>query len=391
MESLRAGLVGLGSVSQRGILPHLAQPDAQEKLRLVAVADVVTERAREMAERFHVPSFFSSLEEMLAGAALDLVIVASPIQLHVSHALAAIEAGKHVYVQKTMTTTLAEADALLAARDRKGIKLAAAPGFDLCLTTDRMRQIVNDGVLGRIYNVYTYTWGAAFHRDPKPGTRDPLAEIDPTWNFQPGGGPLPNVTVYALQLATSVVGPVRRVTALSTRLTREWRWGERTIPVEVDDNTMLVLEFASGALGSAVGSAGRAGACTPWGGFSLHGDAGTLEVTTVHQPSGYPLAFEVRGGRWEGDSDRSPRYATEIAEQPYLQGEHAAIPEPHVYADIMDLVDAVRADRSPMATGEQARHVVEIIEKAQIAARTGVTQEMTTSFVSRGGRCAPGA
>jgi predicted dehydrogenase len=55
--------------------------------------------------------------------------------------------------------------------------------------------------------------------------------------------------------------------------------------------------------------------------------------------------------------------------------------EPHVYVDIMDLVDAIQEDRPPRATGEQARHVVEIIERARIAARTGQAQELSSSFM----------
>ncbi|MBC8077075.1 MAG: hypothetical protein H7Y32_13445, partial [Chloroflexales bacterium] len=55
---LRAGLVGCGSLAQRGVLPHLSQPDAREKVRLVAVADANEERARQSAARFEVPAFF---------------------------------------------------------------------------------------------------------------------------------------------------------------------------------------------------------------------------------------------------------------------------------------------------------------------------------------------
>ena len=105
--ALRAGLVGCGSLSQRGILPHLSEPDAREKVRLVAVADAVVDRARAMAERFGVPNHYPGVEEMLAGAELDLVIVATPVQHHFANALVAVRAGKHVYVQKSMTSTLA--------------------------------------------------------------------------------------------------------------------------------------------------------------------------------------------------------------------------------------------------------------------------------------------
>src|SRR5436190_24044138 len=96
-NELRAGLVGCGNVSQRGILPHLSLPDAQESVRLVAVADAVEERAHASAQRFDVPSSFTGVEEMLAAADLDLVLVATPIPYHFQHAMAALQAGKHVY------------------------------------------------------------------------------------------------------------------------------------------------------------------------------------------------------------------------------------------------------------------------------------------------------
>ena len=98
-----------------------------------------------------------------------------------------------------------------------------------------------------------------------------------------------------------------------------------------------------------------------------------LEIADVDNSSGYPVRFSVHG--------RAAReYAAALADQPYLRDEHLAIEEPHVYCDIMDLVDAIREDRAPRATGEQARHVVEIIERAHAAARTGQTQELSSTF-----------
>jgi predicted dehydrogenase len=104
--------------------------------------------------------------------------------------------------------------------------------------------------------------------------------------------------------------------------------------------------------------------------MGLFGTHGSLEVTEVHNPSGYPVCFEVNG---------RPR-ATELTAQPYFRGEHLDLEEPHLYADVMDLADAILEDRAPRATGEQARHVVEIIEKAQVAARTGQAQALESTF-----------
>lgn len=369
---LRAGLVGCGSLSQRGVLPHLSQPDARARVQLVAVTDAVEERARQTAERYGVPAFFTSIEEMLAGAELDLVLVITPITHHYANALAAVNAGKHVYVQKAMTVTLGEADALLAARDRMGVKLAAAPGYELCTTTAHMRDLIMGGALGRVAVAYTYTMGFGHEHEPIRAGSGALAEIDPSWYYRAGAGPLPDVTVYSLQLITSLLGPVQRVTALANMLLPQRTWRGRTIDLDTADNTVVLMEFASGALGVAVGSDSRGSLSAPWGGLELYGTSSTLQVREVDNASGYPLVFEVQGGQV---------FQHRLDAQPYLSGAHLTIEEPHVYVDIMDLVDAIAEDRPPRASGEQARHVVEIIECAQRAARTGQTQQLSSTYM----------
>lgn len=365
---LHAGLVGCGSLALRGPLPHLSQPDAQEKVRLVAVVDTVAERARQSAERFNVPAWFTSIDEMLAKSDLDLVLILTPIPYHYANALAAIEAGKHVYVQKAMTTTLADADALLAARDRKGVKLAAAPGFELFPATAHMRQLVNDGVLGRVSVGFSYTWGFGHEFESIRTGQGALAEIDPTWYYRAGAGPLPDVTVYGFQLATSILGSVTRVTALANKTAETRTWQGKTMTVETPDNNLVMMEFATGALVTAVGANLRGSPRIPWGGLGLYGADGVLEVLDVDGASGYPLVFDVRS------RDMNETVSYQLADQPYLQGAHLTIEEPHTYCDIMDLVDAIVEGRPSRAPGEQARHVVEIIEKAKVAATTGQTQ-----------------
>ena len=126
----------------------------------------------------------------------------------------------------------------------------------------------------------------------------------------------------------------------------------------------------------------------PWGGLGLYGDAGVLEVLEVDFASAYPLRYEIQGGIWDSnDGSEVPtrEFRLPLTEQPYLQGPHLQIEEPHIYADIMDLVDAIRTDRQPLASGEQARHVIEILELARSAARTGQTQVLTSTFSWDGG------
>jgi predicted dehydrogenase len=277
-----------------------------------------------------------------------------------------------VYVQKAMTVTLAEADALLAARDRMGVKLAAAPGYELCTTTAQMRELITGGALGKVAVAYTYTMGFGHEHEPIRAGSGALAEIDPSWYYRAGAGPLPDVTVYSLQLITSLLGPVRRVTALANMLLPQRTWRGRTIDLETADNNVVLMEFASGALGVAVGSDSRGSLSAPWGGLELYGTDATLQVREVDNASGYPLTFEVQGGQV---------FHHRLDAQPYLSGAHLTIEEPHVYVDIMDLVDAIAQGRPPRASGEQARHVVEIIECAQRAARSGQTQHLSSTIV----------
>lgn len=368
-DILRAGMVGLGSLAQRGVLPHLSQPDARERLRLVAVADVVAERARQTAERYGVPHWFTDIDAMLAGADLDVVLILTPIAQHYGQAMRAIAAGKHVYVQKAMSVTLAEADALLAARDRAGVRLAAAPGFELFPSAAAMREVVQSGTLGRVGVGYTYTMGFGHEHEPIRAQDGALAAIDPSWYYRAGAGPLPDVTVYALQLATSVLGPVRRVAAFANKIMPERTWRGQAIQIEVADNSLVLLEFVSGALVTAVGADVRGSSRAPWGGLELFGTRGALEVTQVDHASGYPLRFSAAGRE----------HAHALTDQPYLTGKHLRIEEPHVYCDIMDLANAIREGRPARATGEQARHVVEIIEAAHRAAASGVAQELTST------------
>lgn len=382
-HSLNAALIGCGSVSQRGVLPHLSCTDAKARIHLVAVVDAVAERAKLSAEKFGVPRWFSDIHEMLARVDVDMVLVITPIQYHFDNAMTAIAAGKHVYVQKSMTATLEEANQLLAARDRAGVKLVAAPGFELFPTTPQMREIVCSELIGKIGFGYTYAWGFGHEHERVRSGSDALSNINPMWYYRKGAGPLPDVTIYSLQLATSVLGPVVKVTALGNKLMPERRWRDETVTIEVEDNVVLLMEFASGAIVTGVGSDTAGSERNPWGAMGLYGTHGALEITKVDQATGYPLAFEVYGGGGWGTFGQSighRKYEEPLTAQKYLQGEHLELEESHLYVDIMELADAILEDRAPRAGGEQARHVVEIIECAHVAIATGQTQRLTTTF-----------
>ena len=97
MSIVRIGLAGCGSVSQRGLLPHLASTDINEWAELTAVMDPVPGRAEATKAKFGAKMAFESYEEMLASD-IDAVVIASPIGYHYEQAMKAIAAGKHLHL-----------------------------------------------------------------------------------------------------------------------------------------------------------------------------------------------------------------------------------------------------------------------------------------------------
>ena len=368
---VRLGVVGAGSIAVRGILPHLSLDDVHDRVRLQAVCDPVPGRAEAAAARFGIPHAFAEYEELLARGEVDAVTIASPIGLHYRQGRLALDAGKHVHFNKTMTTTVDEATDLIETARANGLKLVASPGEMLRPHNQRIKELIWEGALG------TLAWaacGAAFgtyhEREQVRQGDDVLSNIDPSWYFRkPGGGPLYDMTVYALHALTGILGPAKRVTALSGVRMKEREFRGRMVPCDADDNTLMVLDFGDALFAFVYGTA--AGRVTEGFGPSFFGTRGSIVGLTLNgQPFDYPgRELAEQGGR----SGRQWLL-------PHVVGPHREIGEAHVYEDIMQLVDWIRDDQPTIVTAEHARHVIDIIESAYRAAETGQTQELRTTF-----------
>jgi predicted dehydrogenase len=372
-EPLRIGIVGVGAVVLRGILPHLTQRDVADRVTVVALADPVIERAREAAARYGVQTAVGSLEALLDVEGLDAVTIASPIGLHFEGARAALQAGKHVHLNKTMTTTVADADELIELAARTGLRIVASPGEVLRPHVRRTRELIEEGAIGRMIWAICGAASGTYHEDEPEREATTGGPIDPSWYFRkPGGGPMYDMTVYALHGLTSVLGPARRVTALSAVRIPERTFQGRTVTTEADDNTVLLVDFGEGlaavAYGTAAGSPNRQFASGLY-----YGTRGTIDGVLLNgERFNYEGSEEL--GERAGDQEANNRLL------PHVTGAHQEIGEAHVFEDIMQLVDWVRDDRPSPVTAEHARHVIDIIESGYRAAETGTTQELRTTF-----------
>jgi predicted dehydrogenase len=365
-DVVRIGVVGAGAIAQRGILPHLSQADVQDRVRLAAVCDPVPGRAKAAAAKYGVEQHFLTYEELLESGNVDMVTLCSPIGLHYQQGRMAIEAGKHIHFNKTMTTTAAEATDLIERAKAKGLKLVASPGEMLRPHNQRIKQLIAEGAIG------TLCWaicGAAFgtyHEDEEfRSGNDVLSNVDPSWYFRkPGGGPLYDMTVYSLHGLTGVLGPAKRVTAMSGTRIPEREFRGVMVPVDADDNSFILIDFGNNLYALSYGA--PAGSIPT----SYFGTKGTIAGLRLNgEPFDYP-------GRTEADAHPEGRQIL----LPHVVGPHRDIMEQHVFEDVMQLIDWIRDGTATIVSAEHARHVVEIFEAGYRAAATGQAQDLTTSF-----------
>lgn len=363
------GVVGAGAIGIRGALMHLSLPDVQDRVRLAAVCDPVPGRAKAAAERYRVAAAYESYEALLADPDVDAVTLCSPIGLHYEQGVAAIEAGKHVHINKTMATTVAECDDLMARAERQGVRLVASPGMMLMPFNRRIRERILDGAIGQVIWAICGAAPGNYHINEEfRKWDDVLTQADPTWYFRkPGGGPQYDVTVYCLHNLTGILGPAHRVTAFSGLALPQREFRGQTVPCDMDDSTFLVIDFGGSLFAVAYG--------TVFG-----------SVTTGFHPNLFGTAGSVVGAELNGQSQQ-----LEGDHEPHVRGEHGKMPESHVFEDLMQLVDWVRDGTPSIANAEHARHVIDIIESGYRSAATGAAQDLRTTFEPlRRDECPPG-
>ncbi len=360
-KPLGMGVVGAGSIGIRAALDHFSQSDVHDRCVIASVCDPVPGRAEAAATKYDVPHHSESYEELLRDPSVDLVTICSPIGLHYDQGVQAIDAGKHIHFNKTMTVTTDESLDLIKRANAKGIKIVASPGQMTRPANREIRRMIQEGELGKLSWAVTGAAFGSYHETE--GVRqgdDVLSNINPSWYWRkPGGGPLYDMTVYGLHSLTGVLGPAKRVTSMSACSVKEREFRGQMYACDADDNTLMLIDFGNGLFAMAHGT--FAGGVSAFGQPSYFGMKGSVEGTNVN---GQPVKVD----------SSIHQYGTHVV------GVHANMGENHVFEDMMQLVDWINEDIPPMATADHAAHVIEIIEAAYKAAATGETQMLRTSF-----------
>jgi predicted dehydrogenase len=234
---LGVGIVGCGNIS--GI--YLSNMPKFNGVRLVACADQRPAAAEAAAKAHGIEAL--SPEALLARPDIDIVVNLTVPNAHYPISKAALEAGKHVFSEKPLCVSLAEATELLALAAAKGLKWGCAPDTFLGGGARLAREIVDSGRVGRILSGTCFLMSHGMeHWHP-----------DPEFFFKPGGGPILDMGPYYLAALINLLGPVASVTARAAIgfaeriVTAEGPRKGDAIPVETPTTAMALLSFASGA------------------------------------------------------------------------------------------------------------------------------------------------
>ncbi len=234
--AIRVGIVGSGF----GASTHLPALRAHARFEVIAIASP-RNAARIAAER-QVAHAFSSCAEMLAGCALDAVVVASPPFAHHDDVLAALAAGKHVLCEKPFALDVLQAEEMLAAEKRAGTACALAHEFRFRPERIALAELVANGHLAPIRDIeYTQLLGFLRAKEMRPRG----------WWFQRarGGGIAGAMLSHAIDAANAVLGmtPVEAVGTLRNANPDRCD-AEGAFISEVDDGAFALLRYAGGAV-----------------------------------------------------------------------------------------------------------------------------------------------
>jgi predicted dehydrogenase len=156
---MKVGIIGCGKVADQ----HAIQIQRISGAEIVGACDNEPLMARQMSERFKIPSSFVDPQEMLEKVDLDVVHITTPPQSHFELGKLCLEAGSNVYIEKPFTLNTAEAETLIEIANTKGLKLTAGHNAQFTHAMVRMRELVSSGYLGgkpvHMESIYCYSFG----------------------------------------------------------------------------------------------------------------------------------------------------------------------------------------------------------------------------------------
>lgn len=338
---VKLGIIGCGNVLD-AYLPQC------EKLRLHGEAEVVIacgrKHQRDRALGLGAPKFTTDESTVLEASDVDAVLILASMPEHARLTRAALEAGKHVLVEKPLATELPEAAPLISLAKARERILLCAPFVILSPTFRTISRHIQAGDIGKPCSARArYGWAGPSWTE---------------WFYRPGGGCLFDLGVYCITSLTGLLGPAKRVIAMTGVAIPEREIGGRRIRVEAEDNAQVLLDFGEGCFGVVTsGFTIQQYRCPA---IEVYGTEGSIQMLGDDwDPDGYEL-WQNTAGCWKVFKETEPDW--------------------HWTAGLLHFVECIRTGATPLVTPEHAYHVLEIMLNAQKSGREWHAAPIESTF-----------
>lgn len=345
MKKLGYAVLGLGIG-----MAHAEAAAASEYADLVAVCDIDEKRLEKAASLYEGIALYREFEDLLKDDRVDIISICLPSAMHADFAVRAMEAGKHVLVEKPLDITYERAMLIEEARKRTGKKVGVVFQNRYNLNMYPIKQAVEDGRLGRLV---LGTFAVKWYRDQKYYDNN----WHGTWDID-GGGSLINQAIHTVDLMRWLMGDVESVTSTMDIYNHD---------IETEDLTASLVKFKNGATATLVSTTcAYPGISTE---IMLYGTDGTIEADADTLKT-----WKMRNpldGMDEDDEEEMmlARYAKGNREAAKLETDKL-YGHRHV---VEDMILAVRDDRDPDVLPTVGAECVKLIGAIYESAKTGKT------------------
>ena len=335
MEKLRFGILGCGTIGD----VHARAISELDIAELVAFCDPNEQRADEYTKRHSAKRYYLNYGEMLSAEDIDAVAICTPSGMHAEQAITALNAGKHVLLEKPMALNEKDAKAILDAAERSGKTLSVI--FQARYADDiiRLKRHIENGDLGNIVfcDIYMKFWrdDAYFKASPWRGT----FAMD-------GGGALMNQGIHGIDIMHYMLGQPKLLSANVKTMVHN---------IEVEDTAIAMVEYPCGSLGVI-----EAATSTP---------PGFGRRIEINGTNGYAVISDVTLEKLfiSGESiiDRPPETMMGLASDPSKMGHDMHL------LQIRNFVRSIRGEEKLLSTALDGYNAVSFIEKIYNESKNG--------------------
>ena len=340
MADIGIGIIGAGRVATYHLQALANTPEA----RVIALYDVVPERASETAAAYDIPHVAPTLEDLLDRREIEAVIVATPPVAHREHTTMALAAGKHVLCEKPFALNASEAQEMLETAEEQGRFLAVCSGRErFGIGPATARRLIESGELGDVYHVRS----SGYRLRGRPISDNPNAGPWFVDKSQAGGGALIDIGVYHLDQVLWLLGFPRVTDVLCSTYYGVGVPASSPLVQNVEDHAVVMFSCENGASGI-VEVAWRS---------NIVGQDRAIVLGSKAGLRFNPLARITAG------PDRQP-VEERLLDVPDDQGTH--------FGDItMRFVRSVLRGEQPDTSGEEALEVTRLVDAAYRSASSG--------------------